>query len=162
MFKILVPMDGSNHALKALHIACDLAIKYQARIVLLHVLSPDKNASDILDLPISRKFSPLLFARLQLAFEKSSAPLEPALLQKVGHNILKVAAARVHRLGVESEHLPLAIGDPAENILSAYQLTSANTIVMGSRGLDPAQNPNNNSVSHTVFAKADCTCISVK
>jgi len=162
MHKILVPMDGADHALKALHIACDLAEKYQARIVLLHVLDPGRTAGEILDLPVSRKFSPPLFATLQLAFENSHHPLEKSCQEDVGNNILEVAAARIHRLGLEAEYLPLATGDPAENILSAYQLARANTIVMGSRGLDPAKSPNHNSVSHAVFAKADCTCISVK
>ncbi len=162
MFKILVPMDGTGHALKALHIACDLAMKYRAHIVLLHVLNPHKKASDIFELPVTRKFSPSLYAKLQCALETSTKTLDSALLQEVGNSILKVATARVHRLGLETELLPLASGDPAENILQAYPLVSANTIVMGARGTDPTSNPNDISVSQTVFAKADCTCISVK
>ena len=60
------------------------------------------------------------------------------------------------------EKLPLATGDPVENIIEAHKLTGASTIVMGSRGLAPCVENINNSVSHQVFARADCTCISVK
>ena len=39
MFKsILCPIDGSEHANKALSLAVDLAKKYDARLLLLHVL----------------------------------------------------------------------------------------------------------------------------
>ncbi len=39
MFKtVLVATDGSKHASKAITLASDLAVKYDARLVLLHVL----------------------------------------------------------------------------------------------------------------------------
>ncbi len=44
MHTILVPVDGSDHALKAITIACDLAEKYGGRIALLHVLAGDMSA----------------------------------------------------------------------------------------------------------------------
>ena len=36
--KVLVPVDGSPHSGKAVELASDLASKYEAEIVLLHVL----------------------------------------------------------------------------------------------------------------------------
>ena len=36
--KILVPVDGSAHSIKAAELASDLAAKYGAEILLLHVL----------------------------------------------------------------------------------------------------------------------------
>lgn len=50
MSTVLVPMDGSDHAMKALHIACDLATKHGGRIALSNVLSEDVDATDLLAL----------------------------------------------------------------------------------------------------------------
>ena len=38
---ILVPTDGSEHAKKAVLLAADIAEKFDARMVILHVLSSD-------------------------------------------------------------------------------------------------------------------------
>ncbi len=162
MHKILVPIDGSDHSLKALHIACDLAGKYRACIVLLHVLAEHKTASQILDMPLSRKFSPTLFAALQNDLQTDAKPLHKKRLRAIGSNLLKIATAKASRLGLETQLLPLASGDPAQNIIAAQKLTGASTIVMGSRGLPVSLIDHEQSVSQTVFANADCTCISVK
>ena len=45
MERILVALDGSDHSNKAVDLAADLAEKYGARLVLLHVLS-NKPLSD--------------------------------------------------------------------------------------------------------------------
>lgn len=44
MSVILVPFDGSPHALKALHIAMDLTTKYKAPLVLVHVAAEKTEA----------------------------------------------------------------------------------------------------------------------
>lgn len=46
MHSILVPVDGSDHALKAITIACDLAEKYGGRVALLHVLAGDMSGDN--------------------------------------------------------------------------------------------------------------------
>ncbi|MCP4933702.1 MAG: universal stress protein [bacterium] len=162
MHKILVPLDGSDHSLKALHIACDLATKYDAHIFLLYVLPNDKLATDILDLTIARKFNPELQAKLTNIATQAPGPLSETLNETVGKQILKIAASRAKRVGVETQILAIATGDPAENILAARKLTGANTIVMGSRGVKRSTVSSFGSASNKVFANADCTCISVK
>ncbi len=162
MHKILVPVDGSDHSLKALHIACDLASKYDAQILLLYVLASDKSASQILDLAITSKFDPELQANLANIAEQAPGPLSEAVNEAVGKQILKIAAGRTNRVGVETQILAIASGDPAENILTAHKLTGASTIVMGSRGGKWSTLSSFGSVSNKVFANADCTCISVK
>ena len=162
MHKILVPVDGSDHSLKALHIACDLADKYKALIVLLYVLDPRKTTQEILDLSISVKFGEALVGQLHNIADDKNKTIPSDILNQVGVSILKIAEARAHRLGLKTETLPLAQGSPAENILMAHKLTKASTIVMGSRGGNFSTLSSFGSVSHAVFAKADCTCISVK
>jgi len=162
MYKILVPLDGSDHSLKALHIACDLAHKYRARLILLHIIDPNKKAAELLALPIHGKFPPALSAALHKAGSNNLFPLDPELLEQTGHSILKIAAARIKRLDLDYQILPLATGNPADNILTAHRMVAASTIVMGTRGLPPDRHKPDDSISRTVFAKADCTCISVK
>ena len=162
MHKILVPIDGSDHSLKALHIACDLADKYGACISLLYVLDLKKLASEFLSLTIAAKFESELKTQLQTAADKPREPVPEDVLRRVGATILQNAASRAHRFDIKTEIMPIAEGDPAENILIAHKITSAGTIVMGSRGGNFSSLSSFGSVSHKVFAKADCTCISVK
>ena len=155
---ILVPVDGSVHALKALRIACDLGEKYGGHIVLLHVLVPGRKARRILALPIAERLPADVVSQLQGA--KSRVP--EATLRMVGDRILKDAARRSRRRGLDTEILPIGAGNPVECILVAARRTRANTIVMGCRGLNDAQARGFGSVSREVFQKASCTCISVK
>lgn len=162
MNTILVPVDGSVHALKALHIACDLAGKYDGRIALLHVLSESRRADEILELAVVNSLSPKLKAVLQQAASSSSGPVPLPVLEIVGEKILDDATARVTRLGIEAHVLEIMKGDPAQDIINAHQRTSANTIVMGCRGGNAARVSSIGSVSSTVLQKAECTCIVVK
>ena len=162
MHNILVPVDGSLHALKALHIACDLAEKYGGSIVLLHVISKEKSIHDLLDLAIADTFGPKVRTKLQQIASQGNAGAPKALLRAVGQKILEQAEGKVRRLGLEVQVLEMEEGDPVENILLARQRTNANTIVMGARGVSTKGNGSFGSVSHTVFAKAPCTCLSVK
>ncbi len=162
MHTILVPIDGSKHAQKALHIACDLGEKYEGRIALLHVLSHGRSASDLLELDVAHLFGPKLKATLATAAENSSEPVAENLLKVVGAKILEQADAKVRRCGLEAVTLSMETGDPAECILVARERTGANTIVMGSRGASDSFATPFGSVSNAVFERAPCTCISVK
>ncbi len=162
MQKILVPVDGSLHALKALHIASDLAQKYGGSIVLLHVISKAKSVKNLLDLAVADTFGPTIRKKLQLTLGEENASVPKALLYEIGEKILAQAAKKVNRLGLEMEVLEMEEGDPVENILLARQRTNANTIVMGARGISASGSFSFGSVSQMVFEKAPCTCLSVK
>jgi len=162
MHKILVPVDGSLHALKALHIAGDLADKYGGSIILLHVISKEKSVNDLLGLAVADTFGPKVKKVLQEAVGTQSKGAPKALLRAVGEKILEQAVAKVSRLGLEVEVLDIVEGDPVENILLARQRTQANTIVLGARGVTTSNSSSFGSVSQMVFEKAPCTCLSVK
>jgi len=162
MHKILVPVDGSLHALKALHIASDLAEKYGGSIILLHVISKEKSLKDLLDLAVADTFGPKVKKVLQQAASEGGTGAPKALLRAVGEKILTQASSKVSRLGLDVEVLEMVEGDPVENILVARQRTGASTIVMGARGVSATGEAAFGSVSQLVFAKAPCTCLSVK
>ena len=158
MSTILVPVDGSVHALKALRIACDLGDKYGGRIALLHVIVPRRKTSRILDLPIAPKLPTAVTA----ALKEHSDQVPDAVLEAVGRTVMHDAEERVARRGLELDVLPIATGDPVEAILIAARQSGAHTIVMGCRGLSNAEASGFGSVSQKVFQRAECTCISVK
>lgn len=169
MHAILVPVDGSVHAGKAIRIACDLAEKYGGRIALFHSIAKDRRPEELKGLPVAKDFSPNIVAALDKAGTVTTGKAEigeqlvpVSVLHAIGAKILADAAAKVRRRDLEYEVLEIAGGDTAEDILIAARQVKANTIVMGCRGLSDDQSAMFGSVSHTVFARADCTCISVK
>ncbi len=135
MSVILIPVDGSTHSLKALHIACDLADKYGSDIALLNIIAIGRN-----DHPLN---------------------VDEADIVR-GQQILERASVGAELRGIACNVLPIEKGDPAEAILISAKKLSASTIVMGCRGTTNGSGGSFGSVSQTVFARSECTCISVK
>lgn len=136
MYKILVPIDGSEHSQKALHIAGDLAEKYGGSIYLLHVLTQPQ------------------------ATDETSM----GATKKAARAIIEAVIKRLLARSIDFQVLPLAIGNPVDAILTASEKVKVSAIVMGSRGISVRVPLDNifGSVSHAVFERANCTCISVK
>ncbi len=162
MQTILVPVDGSGHALKALRIACDLSEKYGGRIALLHVLTEGRRPGELLELETAKTFGPKLQTALLEAVGSDPEPVPETLLAAIGESVLAQAAERVRRRGIETDILAVERGDPADTILIAQMRTRATTIVMGCRGVSRSATSAFGSVSNKVFEKAPCTCLSVK
>lgn len=162
MQKILVPVDGSVHALKALHIACDLALKYDGSIVLLHVLDKSMSAAKLLKLASANMFGAELTQTLNQAVEQEVAGVPQNILEVVGEKILEQALTKARHVGLDVDVLGMETGTPSDAILIAQMRSQANTIVMGCRGLTDLKTPSFGSVSQAVFARASCTCLSVK
>ncbi len=144
---ILVPLDGSDSAFKALELACDLADKYQAKLLLLHVV-PNR------ELPESVRH----FAEL----EGIEGP--PALVYEkvVAKNVLESGAHKAQAKGLTSVAQLTEYGDPAKTIANVAARIQADTIVMGTRGLSDIAGLVMGSVAHKVGHLAECTVISVK
>lgn len=85
-----------------------------------------------------------------------------AALHAMGEKILDQAYAKLHRRGLKVSVLDIGEGDPVEAILIAAKSTSANTIVLGSRGVTNSKASSFGSVSQEVFRRAECTCVAVK
>jgi len=162
MHTILVPVDGSDHSLKALHIACDLGEKYGGKIALLHILTPSRTASDVQKLAIAGQFDSRTRAELKSLAAGDPGPIPAETCRTIGRTILEDAAGRVHRRGLEVDVLDMETGDPAEAIILAQRRIGASTIAMGCRGEANSARSVFGSVSNRVFERADCTCLSVK
>ncbi|MCH4562645.1 MULTISPECIES: universal stress protein [Halomonas] len=146
MFKtILVPIDGSEHARKALAVACQLARQNDTTLHILHI--PEELAHE----------TTLVWGIGAVALEASREERE-----RTGRQIVDRAAADARQQGATRVETLIGQGDPARTILSEARKSGADAIVMGSRGLSDLQGFVVGSVSHKVSHAAECTVITVR
>lgn len=147
--KILVPIDGSEHAWKALDLAVELAKPDQATLLVLHVVAHQPAP------PALRTFAEV---------EGVSAAEEEARYRygrTLGDALTREAQARAGAAGVTAE-ARTAEGKPASVIVDTAEAERVAMIVMGSRGVSEPHALLLGSVSHKVAHLAPCTCVTVK
>ena len=146
---ILVPTDGSEHAAKAVRFAADLAQKYGAHMILLHIVS-DRGSGRV---PEELR----AYARMEHV-----EITERDLLRGAAEEILRRAKETADAAGAQSVETMIEDGSPAARILNRAKAGGADLIVMGSRGLGDLQGLLLGSVSHKVSHLAECTCVTVR
>ncbi len=169
--KILVPFDGSGHALKALDLACSIAGKFGANLKLVQVLE----GGEIPEHLIRAVDRAGLDEETRQALVTASLPQTPLpgvdaampmisreVLRKVGNEILAIGRARAAEKGVGKVESDLLEGDPTHRILEAADENQVGLIVMGMRGLGEMAGMLMGSVSYKVNHLAPCTCIAVR
>jgi nucleotide-binding universal stress UspA family protein len=119
--KVLVPIDGSPHARRAVEAAVDLAGRYQARVYLLHVI---RNLS----LPVE------IMEMIQ-AGEITESRRE--VLENSAEIILANAREHFEAAGLTDVTSDYVIGDPASKMLEYAGQNGVDLIVLGHRGLGP-------------------------
>jgi len=137
MKKILVAIDGSVHALKAVEMAAELASEHRITDVTLINIIP----------VIPTETGPFPTAALPEdveAWEIFKQPKE--ILRKVGVNPL----------------LLLEEGDPASGIVEAARTGNFDLVVVGHRGLSPIEAFLLGSVSNRVVTHASCSVLVVR
>lgn len=171
---ILVPIDGSEHAEKAAMLAGDIAEKYDAEVVLLHVagnggrlpkeLRRMAEIEHLIDpsqggkpLPAGTPGDTAAAVR-----DSSDQDISAAAATRIGQWLLERSEQIVRKTGAKSVKRRLEFGDPAELIVDCAREAEANLIVMGSRGLSDLKGLLMGSVSHKVSHLSKCTCITVK
>jgi len=169
--KILVPVDGSPHSVKAVELASDLASKYEAEIVLLHVLlrghMPDglKKAIDI-EVGTRKTSSDNLVKMPQMIMARVGSKKDTQLtleeLNYIGKYVLSSVATICRDKGIATVQERVEEGNPANVIIKIANEVSADMIVMGNRGLSDLKGILVGSVSHKVSHLAKCTCVTVR
>lgn len=143
---ILVPIDGSKHAQKALSVACKLVRQEEScTLHLVHI--PEELAHE----------TTLVWGIGAIAIEASREEREDA-----GKQVISRAAEAAREQGATDIETVIGQGDPARTILSEARKRGIDAIVMGSRGLSDLQGFVVGSVSHKVSHAADCTVITVR
>ena len=170
---ILVAVDGSEHARKAALVGALIAAKFNARVVLLHVLLRDTPHAKLDALARTYKISADVLAKFKpsapavydfgltvpAGIIHSVAPTD--LLVEVGRCILETEKAVVERQGVKKVELMIADDDAATKILDFAKKENADLVVMGRRGLGALEGILSGSVSTKVTHLAPATVISV-
>ena len=154
---ILVPVDGSEYAQKALKVASQLATPSQAVIYVLHVpeLPP---ATDPLGIAVGAPSMDFTNAEVEAAGQKLVENIQEA--EKAGHGLIDRIKSAVGLTHVELKSI-VRMGNPAEVIIEEAKSNGVEVIVMGSRGMSNLKSLAVGSVSHKVMHTAPCTVITV-
>lgn len=172
MKSILCALDGSSHADRALNLSIELATKFDARLVLFHVLMRNLDAAEI------KRFSEIegltaesiaevhrlqnVDSRIEVGHPFDAKGIPSETLVKLGQHILGSARSGADEKGVKNIATVMGDGDPAARILSCAESEKVDCIVMGSRGLSDIRALLQGSVSRKVSNRADCTIITVR
>jgi len=152
--RILVPLDGSEHSLRALRIAIQIAKRFDGKITLLHVYSvgvrpivmPEPTTLTPPSVPI---MAPADFSKV----------VEAA--RKAGNTILADGENKVKAEGVQVETL-LREGRTVQEILKVARNSKCDLIVMGARGISKIREMLLGSVSDGVIRNAPCPVLVTK
>jgi nucleotide-binding universal stress UspA family protein len=169
--KILVPVDGSNHSIKAVELAAELATKFDAEVILLHVLLRGhipaglRKALDVELSPTRVKPDNLvvipqeIMARVE---DKKAATLSADALEFIAKHFLSRVKQICKNAGVKKISERVEEGNPTRHILNIAAASRVDMIIMGSRGLSELKGLLVGSVSSKVQHLCTCTCVTVK
>ena len=143
--RILVPIDGSQHSKKALEFACDLALKYDAGLHLLHIVQA-----------VAGEYT------LVLGGAAVTIDADQEKLKNAGADLMNAAQQVADEHGCRVANTHIEGGVPAQKILNYASHSKVDMIVMGNRGLSDLAGLLLGSVSHRVSHLAECTCVTVR
>ena len=174
--RVLVAIDGSEHANRATDLACKMASRFGADLIVVHVV-PDKPLSEAerkmaeveFQAEVARDFDFARFAEARDDVRLMSRRLTEQAVETgrrfrvaLGERLMEDAKARARQQAVPSVRTVLREGDPAAAILNLAREENADIIVMGRRGLGDLAGLLLGSVSHKVAHLAECACLTVK
>ena len=144
--RILVPVDGSGYASKAIDFTVDLAKTDDVDVHLLHVVRHVRIPEQIAE---------------YVRTEKIEQPPEVFFREKIGKQLLHWAEEEVRKRGLTKIETAVGGGDPAEEIINYASYYDMDLIVMGSQGLSSGKS-RLGSVAIQVILGTDRTCVVVK
>lgn len=173
MQTILVAVDGSDHADRALGIAGDLALRHEAKLVIVHVVHPEAllpeqrhlaesehlTRADAEDIGVSAGVP--TWIREAIADREHTAE-DARVAERIGGMILERAESAAQRAGCANLELVSESGDAADAIVACAERAKADAVVLGTRGLGGLSELLLGSVSHAVAQRLACTVIMVK
>ena len=144
--KLLVALDGSNHSLKAVDYASEIAVALKAEVILLYVLKAIELPEGLRD-----------YAELE-----HISGLDMDILMKVAGDLVSNTEKRARDKGVDDIVGKVEEGPVARTIVARAKHHDADLIVVGSRGLGNIEATLRGGVSHRVELLAKCSVLTVK
>jgi nucleotide-binding universal stress UspA family protein len=145
---VLVAVDGSTQATKTVEVAADVAKRYGAKLVVLHVVAPIFEGRERDELA-------------NLAHMEHMERTEYEMLQARGKAVVEAAELEARKRGIESVESLVEVGDPAHVIVNVSRMQRADLIVLGRRGLGILKQLLLGSVSHKVIQVSETPCLIV-
>lgn len=147
--KIVVALDGSDHAAKALDFAIDLAEQYDAKLTTVSVISDQPISEEerhLAEVEYHTDVIEKLNADALLDVRGDPRAIAGMLAQQYGdaariirrgvfQNFLDKANTKIKSRGITNFETVIAEGDPAKVILETAKDIKADLIMLGSRGL---------------------------
>jgi nucleotide-binding universal stress UspA family protein len=147
MKNILVALDGSEPATRALAMGADLALRYGATLHLVHVAPRPMVVSEGL-----KEFARAERVDLPVAVEMSAE----------GQSLVAAGQATAIAKGVHAPKTSVLTGDPAERLLEYAREQAVDLVVVGRRGIGQIRGLLMGSVSWKVNSLAECPVLTVR
>ena len=144
--KIVVGLDGSEQAGRALDVACDLAGKYGSEIHLVH----------------TPKAETVAFALGAVAGYHAATTMPSAeKVQEAAQKVLGDAQEKMSGQSLSAEQVHIGETDPAEDLVACARACGADLIVTGRRGLGAVSGAVLGSTSQKISHDATCAHLTV-
>lgn len=143
--KILVGVDGSESALKAVALAAALSETHRAHLVLVHVVQLSAIADQV----------------LKISATEHLKENPKGIMEKLSQNVLDKARKHALQAGAIEEQITTVTtdGDQARQLIQAAKRRKADLIVLGTRGRGRMEGLLLGSVSQKIAALAPCPCL---
>lgn len=144
--KICVAVDGSPSSQEAVKAASQLASRFDASLLLLHVIRPMKIPQEL----------------QRYIREDDLDNLRFSALENVGQEILAQAQAIAEEYAVTKIRSLILSGDPVEQIIEQTRHQVVDLLVMGTRGLGKLEGALIGSISRKVTELSDTNLMIIK
>ncbi len=144
MFKnIVVAVDGSDHATRALQVACDLAKHYDSQVHIAHTPQLETVA---------------------YALGHSAVEVKPSQeqVQAAGKAVIDKAIETAESMQIKPASTTIGNGTPSQEAVQAVKKNNADLIIVGRRGLGGLSSMLLGSTSQRIGHDADCAVMTVK
>ena len=152
--KVLVPLDGSEHSLRALEIAIQAAKRFNGKLTLIHVYSVTVTP---VVMPEPTALTPTGFP----AMTPTDVSKMTEATRKIGNRILGDGEEKVKAAGVPVETV-LVEGHVVHEIIKKAKEGNFDLIVIGARGISHMRELLLGSVTDGVIHHASCPVLVVK